>query len=228
MVKIGDLIEFEFDDKVQKDENLFEYKLDIIFENNDFIVINKPSGLNTIPSRKEPIKSLYNALYTYLKSNNKLNTIHIITRLDKMTSGLVLCALNKETALYMNKNHTNMNKLYYAMVKGILKDNEFFIEKPIKKSEDSMKRIISEDGAYSKTLVNVVKRFEDKTLCEIKLFTGRTHQIRLHLSSIGYPICGDNLYSNDDGNLMLCCKSLEFENRDGLKYSFNILPCWKD
>ena len=91
-----------------------------------------------------------------------------------------------------------------------------------------MKRIISNDGAYSKTLVNVIKRYEDKTLCKIKLFTGRTHQIRLHLSSIGYPVCGDNLYSNDDGNLMLCCTSLEFENRDGLKYSFNILPCWKD
>ena len=94
-VKKDDLIDIEFSQATNKEERLYDIPLDIIYENEDFIVINKPRNLNTIPSRKEPQKSLYNALYTYLLKNNKLKTIHIITRLDRKTSGLVLIALNK-------------------------------------------------------------------------------------------------------------------------------------
>lgn len=92
------------------------------------MVINKEANLNTIPSKKEPQKSLYNAIYTYLLKNNKLKTIHIITRLDQKTSGLVLVALNKETALFLNKNHSQIHKIYYARVEGIIKENHFLLK----------------------------------------------------------------------------------------------------
>lgn len=225
---INDRIEFCYDDHHQKEEILFNFKLDIIFENDDFMVLNKPSGINTIPSRKEPQKSLYNAIYTYLLNKNKLNTIHIITRLDKLTSGLVLCALNKKTALFMNKNHNKMNKIYYAMVEGKIKENHFFIEENIKKSEDSIKRIISHDGYYAKTEVQVLSLFENKTLCEVRLHTGRTHQIRLHMKHINHPIIGDSLYSNGNGDLLLHSKSLSFKGSDNNDYSFDILPSWME
>lgn len=105
-VKKGDIIEIKFESKINKEEKIFDHRLDIIYENDDFMVVNKEANLNTIPSKKEPQKSLYNAIYTYLLKNNKLKTVHIITRLDQKTSGLVLVALNKETALFLNKNHS--------------------------------------------------------------------------------------------------------------------------
>ena len=228
IVSKNDNIFIVYDDHQQKEEIEFDYTLDIVYENDDFIVINKPRGLNTIPSRKEPQKSLYNALYTYLKKNDKLNTIHIITRLDKLTTGIVLCALNKKSALFLNKNHSNMNKIYYAMVEGKVLNDHFIIEKNIKKSNDSIKRIISDDGSYAKTEVNVIKVFDDKTLCEIKLHTGRTHQIRLHMKSIGHPVLGDSLYNDGDGNLHLHAKKLSFKGPDLKEYSFNILPSWME
>lgn len=82
-VKKCDIIEIKFESKINKEEKIFDHRLDIIYENDDFMVINKEANLNTIPSKKEPQKSLYNAIYTYLLKNNKLKTIHIITRLDK-------------------------------------------------------------------------------------------------------------------------------------------------
>ena len=146
-VKKGDIIEIKFESKINKEEKIFDHRLDIIYENDDFMVVNKEANLNTIPSKKEPQKSLYNAIYTYLLKNNKLKTIHIITRLDQKTSGLVLVALNKETALFLNKNHSQIHKIYYARVEGIIKENHFFVESPILKDETTGKRIV--DGGNS-------------------------------------------------------------------------------
>lgn len=141
-VKKGDIIEIKFESKINKEEKIFYHRLDIIYENDDFMVVNKEANLNTIPSKKEPQKSLYNAIYTYLLKNNKLKTIHIITRLDQKTSGLVLVALNKETALFLNKNHSQIHKIYYARVEGIIKENHFFVESPILKDETTGKELL--------------------------------------------------------------------------------------
>lgn len=223
IVSYGDEIKIEFEGIINKEEKQFNYDLNIVFENDDFMIINKPSGLNTIPSKKEPVCSIYNAVYTYLLNNNKLKTIHIITRLDKDTSGLVLIALNKETALFLNKNHHNIHKIYYAETEGIILENELIIDKPIKKDLNSTKRIIADDGKRSLTLVNVKKRKDKSTLIEIKLLTGRTHQIRVHMASIGHPLIGDVLYGKGGDCLHLSCQSLSFSlnNKD---YTFNIEP----
>lgn len=225
-VKVGDKIVYEFIDVVNKEENIFNYDLDIVFENEDFIVINKPAHLNTIPSRAEPIKSVYNALYTYLRNNNKLRTIHIITRLDKETSGLVLVALNKETAIYMNTRHKEMNKMYYAMVEGHVDSNHFIIEKPIKRCEVGMKREVSLDGSYAKTEVFLEKRIEYNDILKIKLYTGRTHQIRVHLSSLGTPIVGDELYGTRGDKMYLHCYHIDFIDNKGVNRRFEIIPEW--
>jgi hypothetical protein len=223
-IKKDDLIDIEFSQATNKEERLYDIHLDIIYENEDFIVINKPRNLNTIPSRKEPQKSLYNALYTYLLKNNKLKTIHIITRLDRKTSGLVLIALNKEAALFLNKNHSKIHKIYYARVKGIIEENHFIVDKPISKDEETGKRIIDFNGKPSKTEFYVLERKNNMTCLKCILYTGRTHQIRLHLASIGYPIIGDDLYGEDAECLNLECHELTFIDSYGLSHTFKLPP----
>lgn len=226
-VYIGDVIKIKFEAIHQKEELLYDIPLDIIYEDNNFMVLNKPANLNTIPSKSEPQKSLYNAIYTYLLKNNKLYTIHIITRLDNKTSGLVLVALNKETALFLNKNHSSIHKIYYAKAIGIINEDSFIINKPILKVDDSIKRIISNEGKESKTSFEVIKRFEDSTLLKCILHTGRTHQIRIHLASISHPILGDDLYGNTKGLLHLCCSELSFIGPDNHNYSYKLpLAVW--
>lgn len=218
----------EFNDYINKKELEFDFPIDIVYENNDFIIINKPPHLNTIPSRREPSNSLYNALYTYLSKNNKLNTIHIITRLDKETSGLVLVALNKEMAIYLNKINSKINKIYYAKIEGHLNEEHFFIEKGILKSNDSIKRIISDKGSYAKTEVTLFKRNIDYDIVSLKLYTGRTHQIRVHLSSINHSVIGDTLYGKSDKRLYLHCALLNFKLPNNEEVTFESLPDWLD
>ncbi len=227
IVKKGDVISFEFIDTIQKDENEFDYNLKIVFENEDFIIIDKPSGLNTIPSLNEPIKSLYNALYTYLKKRNKLKTIHIITRLDKDTSGLVLVALNKECATLLNKNHSLMNKIYYAKIEGHLENNSIIIEKPIARVSGSTKRMVAKNGDYAKTEVKRYKVLSNNDILEVKIYTGRTHQIRVHLASIKHPILGDVLYGNKEERLYLHASKLCFTYKNKT-WNFESKPEWFD
>lgn len=229
MAQPGDLIAVEFDEIQCKDEMTFDYDLDIIFECEDYIIINKPAGLNTIPSRRDGNISLYNALYTYLLNNDRLKTIHIITRLDKETSGLVLVALNKECALFMNKGHDKMNKIYYAICDGVINENHFFIDKPIAKANDSIKRFIREDGKKSLTEVWVLNTEQNTSLLKIKLHTGRTHQIRVHLASIGHPLIGDSLYGvRADCGLKLHCAKIAFYDNKGEFKEFESKPSWLD
>lgn len=225
-VKSGDKIIISFNDFTQKDEILYDHPLDILYMNDDFMVVNKESGLNTIPSKSEPVKSLYNAVYTYLKKLGRLETIHIITRLDKDTSGLVLIALNKKAALIMNKNHYEMNKLYYAKVKGEL-ESHFIVEKPIKRVKNSTLREVNPSGQYAKSEFFNEGYKNGYTIIKVKLYTGRTHQIRVHLKSIGYPIINDKLYGHGDGNLGLhaCFLSFTFNNKT---WTFESNPEWLD
>lgn len=223
-VKKGDIIEIKFESKINKEEKIFDHRLDIIYENDDFMVVNKEANLNTIPSKKEPQKSLYNAIYTYLLKNNKLKTVHIITRLDQKTSGLVLVALNKETALFLNKNHSQIHKIYYARVEGIIKENHFFVESPILKDETTGKRIVDAKGKPSKTEFYVIKKEENFTTLKCILYTGRTHQIRVHLSSIGNPIVGDDLYGKEGDLLNLECHEISFYDQKGQNYTFKLPP----
>ena len=176
--------------------------LDIIFEDEDILIINKSPNLVTHPTKKKVDITLANGVvYYFLEKYEKEMVPRFYNRLDMDTSGLIIIAKNSFAQAFL-QNFGDVKKYYMALVSGILKDEELLIEKPIARIGDDLRRVISDAGQYAKTHVKVIKRYENKniTLVECELFTGRTHQIRVHLSNEGYPILGDHLYNeNPDG-----------------------------
>lgn len=172
-----------------------EYPLDIIYEDDDILVINKPAGLAMHPTHNHQGDTLANAVAAYFLNKGKNVTFRAVGRLDKNTSGLVLCALNKLAA---SKLAGNFHKVYYAVAGG-----EFYgsgtISKPIYRP-DPMKtlRATGETGDYAVTHWESLWTDGEISLLRIHLETGRTHQIRVHFSSVGAPLCGDDMYGSTD------------------------------
>lgn len=195
----------------EKETNIkpIKMKLDIVYEDQDLLIINKPYGLVTHPTLKKVDITLANGVVYYL------NTVpRFYNRLDMDTTGLIIVAKNSYTQSFL-QNYGNVRKKYLAIVEGKL-EKETIIEKNIYRPENEIKRIIDEKGQYAKTKVRPIEYNEkrDISLVECELFTGRTHQIRVHLSHIGHPILGDKLYSDKENNdvkrQMLHSYSLEF------------------
>lgn len=198
--------------------------IDILYEDNDIIVVNKPKGMVVHPANGNPDGTLVNAVMSICKDS--LSGIGgeirpgIVHRLDKDTSGTIIVAKNDKAHINMSeqiKNH-EVEKTYIALVKGFVKENEATINMPIARStKDRKKMDVNKDGKNAVTHFKVLERFENYTLLEIKIETGRTHQIRVHLSNIGYPIVGDEVYSNGKNpwnihGQCLHAKSLKFKH----------------
>ena len=172
--------------------------LDIIYEDNDLLIINKPPFLLTHPTLKKVDITLANGIVYYFNDKYKKKLVpRFVNRLDMNTSGLIVIAKNAFTQSFFQSENANIEKKYLAIAEGIIEDNHFIIEKNIYKDGDRLDRIIDERGQYAKTEFKVIERFKNigVTLVECKLYTGRTHQIRVHLKSINHPIIGDNLYN---------------------------------
>ena len=174
----------------------WEKELDIVYEDNEIIVINKPAGMPVHPSRRHPDTTLANALvYRY---GNGISC-HCITRLDKDTSGLVLVAKNRYSAALLSesmKRH-EIKKVYLAIVTGKI-DKPGEVKAPIFREGPSVKRTVNfEHGSNSITDYEPVKYYtkQNITLVKVVPLTGRTHQIRVHMAYIGHPLCGDELYN---------------------------------
>ena len=178
--------------------------LNVIYEDNDIIVINKPKGMVVHPANGNPDGTLVNAVMN--KCKDSLSGIGgeirpgIVHRLDKDTSGAIIVAKNDKAHIALSeqlKNH-EVKKTYLALVRGIIKENEATINMPIARSKKDRKKMdVDKDGKEAITHFKVLGRYKNKyTLLQINLETGRTHQIRVHLSHIGYPIIGDEVYSN--------------------------------
>ena len=186
--------------------------LDIVYEDAYYLLVNKPSGISTMPNRSHYSENLGGAICYYLQNNQPDFTLRILNRLDKDTSGLVLVAKNS----IAQKDIKNIEKTYLALCEGVI-DEPCTISKPILTVRDNgvnqQKRVVSEQGQAATTFVLPIKTIENTTLLSITLKQGRTHQIRLHLSSIGHPLVGDTLYgkaSDRINHAALCCNKLSF------------------
>jgi len=174
--------------------------LDIIWEDDNYCVLNKPSGMLTHPTSKEKTGTLVNALlYKYGNSLSDVNGVFrkgIVHRLDRNTSGLLIIAKDNEAHIKIAEMIKNrqVEKRYRAVVKGVLQE-DIIIDTPIGRSKQNpSKMCVTPDGKPSLTEVNIIEQFDDATYVDINLKTGRTHQIRVHLSSIGHPVYNDTLY----------------------------------
>ena len=195
----GDIVEVKLE-RVES-QNIIPKKmeLNIVYEDEDILVLNKPPYTVVHPTRGYPTGTLANGVLYYFNETNQNCIVRLVSRLDMDTSGLIIIAKNQYAHMALSKemqlNH--LEKRYLAVVHGHLQKEEGTIDLPIFKPEDEesiFKRIIDERGQRSITHYKVVKKFKDATLVECLLETGRTHQIRVHLSHIGHPIYGDTLY----------------------------------
>ncbi|UQS86323.1 RluA family pseudouridine synthase [Nicoliella spurrieriana] len=171
--------------------------LDIIHEDANWLVVNKPAGLTSVPGPSNRQDTLVNRIKGHLLAEGSQDLRpHLITRLDRFTSGVVLVAKHRIANSLANQQVMNhaIEKHYLALAQGAFDDEHGLIDFPIGKQDDEIKRHRMAAGQSAKTEYWVVKRFSDYTQLLLQLHTGRTHQIRVHLSETGHPLLGDQLY----------------------------------
>lgn len=192
--------------------------LDIIYEDDDIIVMNKEAGMATMPSPNHRTNTVANGLLAYYARNNIPYTIHVVTRLDRDTSGLMLIAKHRysHSLLAESQLHGKLKREYKALVEGRLETKQGKIDAKIARKEDSIiERTVSEHGKEAITFYEVITECNDHSLIHIELQTGRTHQIRVHFSHIGHPLIGDDLYGNKNDEIKrhaLHCGRLSFKH----------------
>ncbi|MCA6072231.1 MAG: RluA family pseudouridine synthase [Endomicrobium sp.] len=198
-LKRGDIITFEF----KKEEKLKiqpeKIKLDIVYEDDDIIVVNKQAGIVVHPSYGHESGTLLNALMA--RSGGKYSP-YLVHRLDKDTSGLIIFAKNERSKISISKQlqRRAVKKMYYAAVKGIVVENKGRIEAPLGRSPQNRKLISVNPLAKRMAITefNVVARKDGYTLVEVRIITGRTHQIRSHMKYINHPVIGDQQYGGPE------------------------------
>lgn len=193
--------------KVTKDESQEiegeDLNIQVVYEDDDLLIVNKPPYIVVHPTKSHPTGTLANGVIFHFRKNNDNSIVRLVSRLDRDTSGLIMIAKNQFShmmlAKYMEKGL--IEKSYLAIIHGKLKEKEGTIDRPIgRPTNETIKRAVLEDGQRSITHYKVLEEFSDSELVQLILETGRTHQIRVHLSYEGHPIYGESLYSefNDE------------------------------
>lgn len=189
-LKSGDVISIFLAEKTSP-PLLWDMPLDIIFEDDDLLVVNKPSGVSVHPTYKHPNETLCNAVAFYLtEKSGEPAVARAVGRLDKVTSGVMIFAKNKIIASRLNGN---LEKTYLAIASGIT-EKSGTINAPIYRPDETKTLRAVGKGDEAITHYKAIEYLPDKTFLEIKTETGRTHQIRVHLSHIGHPLLGDEMY----------------------------------
>ena len=200
-LKTGDQITIDFPQEVSSfvPENI---PLDIIYEDDDLLILNKQAGIVCHPTKGHPIHTISNGVQHYIDTNKREFKIRFINRLDMDTSGVLAIAKNSHSqdAVVKQMKLNLVEKKYLAVVKGIIEEDLGTINQPIGQPDPLLvQRGVVEDGDESTTHFKVVDRYsKGYTLVELLLETGRTHQIRVHLAHLGHPIVGDHLYGEDE------------------------------
>lgn len=222
----SDILKIAYEEESTNDTNYYEKELDIVYECDDFFVLYKPKGLKSIPTGYNDFKSLYNMILYYYKCKGIKGTVHFINRLDKDTEGLLIVAKNKITANKLSNNLDSIKREYLAIVEGII-ENDISIDIGIKQGE-GIKREASIDGKDSFTYCHPLKYKNNTTLVQLRLESGRCHQIRVHMKYVGHPILGDPLYGTGD-DLHLCSYRIKFINPvDNTNMEFMRYPEWRN
>ncbi|MBP1969053.1 23S rRNA pseudouridine1911/1915/1917 synthase [Virgibacillus natechei] len=215
----GDLVTVQFPKEVigngMKAEDL---ELDIRYEDEALIILNKPAGMAILPSVNHPSGTIANGLLGYYKRNKISYTIHVVTRLDRDTSGLVLIAKHRfsHSLLFSSQKKGAVKRKYKAVIEGHLDKKQGIINQPIaRKGNSIIERTVADAGKEAITHYNVIQESTNHSLVEIELETGRTHQIRVHFTHLGHPIAGDDLYGGSTDKVAqqaLHCFALQFEH----------------
>lgn len=223
ILQVGDCVKVTFPPEEKSEGLAIEHgDLSIVYEDDAILVLNKPAHQSTIPSREHPTNSIANLVCGYFQQQGLASTAHIVTRLDRDTSGLLCIAkhahIHHLTGLAQRKRE--ISRQYEAIVHGHIEQNFQSIIAPIGRKEASIiEREVREDGQYAHTDIKVLKRFslgaEPMTHVRLQLHTGRTHQIRVHMSHLGHPLVGDDLYGGSRLQIdrqALHCVSISMEH----------------
>lgn len=195
--KTDDIIEIRLPDETS-DFPPEDIPISVLYEDDDLLLIDKQPGIIVHPTKGHPVHTIANGVMKYINDTCQSFKIRFANRLDMDTSGIVIIAKNSNAQNDISHQMRNQRivKKYIAVVNGIVDEDEFTIDLPVgRPTEDSVQRaVMYEGGKKAVTDVKVLERFASTSLVELTLHTGRTHQLRVHLSHIGHPIVGDHLY----------------------------------
>lgn len=220
-LKNGDILEMDLSETPGKGVAAEAVELAIIYEDEHILAVNKPPFMLVHPTPSHPTGTLLNAAAYYFAEKGEETALRLLNRLDMNTSGIVV--LPKSSAVHSKLDEMmkagKIRKFYLAVVEGAVEPVKGVIDKPIGKDEaDPIKRRIRSDGQQAVTIYETLKKTGDYSLLRLELVTGRTHQIRVHLSSMGHPIVGDYLYGKESrfiGRQALHAAELEFPHPFG-------------
>lgn len=204
MVSSGDIIEIPIEEDIS-DFVSEDLGVAVLYEDFDVLIMNKPAYMVVHPTKSHYSGTLANHVINYIEKSNEKYKVRFVNRLDMNTSGIVVLAKNAYAHHSLSKDMSKdlMNKEYIAVVDGVIKEDFSTIDEPLMISEDnSVLRCVDPRGQRSVTHYKVLERMKDSTLVKLRLETGRTHQIRVHLAHIGHAIIGDELYGRVDENLI--------------------------